>query len=227
MAAIQRMRPSGSGTRNSRAGTRRRSRIACAMLLAECRAVVGVDPLQQRARVFSGSSGAKPNSSRHFVAGLDHVARDVAGEDAEVRRLGGQRRFLLAFAQLDDQLLGAQQVGAQRVGHDGDDAEAEQAERVRRLHAAPEHAATAWPPPDSMKQGEAAADDDGRGRARPRRHAVTRGVGEEDDQQQHAELADRHPGIGHADRDSRPRSPRNATLAQRLDLEKVQVLADA
>ena len=86
--------------------------------VAEGRPVVGMDPLAARCSTLSGSSGAKPNSSRHFLLAEHAAADDVARPGAEVGRVGGQVGLVLALAQLDDQLLGAQQVGAERVAHD-------------------------------------------------------------------------------------------------------------
>ena len=190
--------------------------------LAERRPIVDVDLLQQRAQV-QRLVRREAEQLAPFVAGLDHVARDVAGEGSEVRRLGRQRRLLLLLAELDDQLLGAQQVGAQGIGHDDDDAEAEQGERVRRLHAGPVQT-TARPPPASMSRVRMLPTTIAAAR-RPRRHAVTLASAKKIISRNTPAWPIAIQGLL-TPTGTRTTSPRNETSRSGLDLEPVQVFAD-
>jgi hypothetical protein len=107
-----------------------------AQAVAKGRAIVDMNPLHQLL-VAQTLVGGKAEQLAHLLARQHAVADDVARPDAEIRRVGGQFSLSLALAQFADELLGAQQVGAERVRHDGDDAEGEETDGARGVAASP------------------------------------------------------------------------------------------
>ena len=141
--------------------------------------------------------GREAEQLAQFLARQHAVADDVARPGAETGGVGGQVGLSLALAQLDDELLGAQQVGAERVAHDGDDAEGEETDGARHLAA---------PPVNDEGPGqarhheerEAAADQHG-GDASTLPPGAHRCGDEVQHQQKDGDLTDRSPWIAHAD----------------------------